>query len=80
MLLLPHSPFPIPHFPFPNSHYPLPLPIFTTMPELSLVITVKNEEENIAPLMAAVHSALRGMDYEVILVDDGSTDQTKKGL
>lgn len=50
------------------------------MPELSLVITVLNEEENIAPLLASVRAALSGLDYEVILVDDGSTDQTKQRI
>jgi glycosyltransferase involved in cell wall biosynthesis len=48
------------------------------MRELSVVITVMNEEDNIKPLLEAVHSALTGIDYEVILVDDGSTDQTKQ--
>jgi glycosyltransferase involved in cell wall biosynthesis len=47
------------------------------MKELSVVITVMNEEENIKPLLAAVRSALDGMDYEIILVDDGSTDRTR---
>lgn len=35
-----------------------------------------NEEDNIKPLLAAVRSALAGIDYEVILVDDGSSDKT----
>ncbi len=35
-----------------------------------------NEEENIAPLLASVRTALAGIDYEVVLVDDGSTDKT----
>lgn len=48
------------------------------MKELSVVITVMNEEENIKPLLQAVHSALAGIDYEIILVDDGSTDRTKQ--
>lgn len=47
------------------------------MKELSLVIPVMNEEENIKPLLEAVHSALSHLDYEIILVDDGSTDGTK---
>src|SRR5438876_1381094 len=47
------------------------------MRELSIVITVMNEEENIKPLLENVRQALSGMDYEVILVDDGSTDNTK---
>ncbi len=46
------------------------------MRELSVVITVMNEEENIKPLLEAVRGALGGIDYEVILVDDGSTDKT----
>lgn len=50
------------------------------LPELSLVIPVMNEEENIAPLLEAVHASLQHLSYEVILVDDGSTDQTKKQI
>ena len=50
------------------------------MPELSLVITVLNEEENIPPLLASVRAALSDIDYEVIIVDDGSTDQTRKRI
>jgi glycosyltransferase involved in cell wall biosynthesis len=45
-------------------------------PLLSVVITVYNEEDNIQPLLKATYSALSGMDYEVILVEDGSTDRT----
>jgi glycosyltransferase involved in cell wall biosynthesis len=48
------------------------------MRELSIVITVKDEEENIKPLLESIRSALSGIDYEVILVDDGSTDKTKQ--
>jgi glycosyltransferase involved in cell wall biosynthesis len=48
------------------------------MRELSVVITILNEEENIKPLLDAVRSALTGFDYEVVLVDDGSTDHTKQ--
>ena len=50
------------------------------MPELSVFITVMNEEENIQPLLTAISSALDDIDYEVILVDDGSTDATKKRI
>jgi len=48
------------------------------MPELSVVITVKNEEQNIKPLLDAVRSALRSIDYEIILIDDGSEDKTRQ--
>ncbi|MFT3676932.1 MAG: glycosyltransferase family 2 protein [Chitinophagaceae bacterium] len=46
------------------------------MRELSVIITVMNEEDNIKPLLATVRAALADIDYEVILVDDGSTDKT----
>ncbi|MFZ1327417.1 MAG: glycosyltransferase family 2 protein, partial [Chitinophagaceae bacterium] len=50
------------------------------MRELSVVITVMNEEENIKPLLESVRSALSGIDYEVVLVDDGSADKTKQQI
>ena len=50
------------------------------MRELSVVITVINEEDNIPPLINEIRNALAGMDYEVIFVDDGSTDATKKRI
>src|SRR5215217_1714673 len=48
------------------------------MRELSVVIPVMNEEENIQRLLEAIRNALATLDYEIILVDDGSTDSTKK--
>jgi glycosyltransferase involved in cell wall biosynthesis len=50
------------------------------MIELSVVVPVMNEEENIQPLLQAVKTALTKYDYEIILVDDGSTDGTKKRI
>jgi len=46
------------------------------MKKLSVVIPVMNEEENIKPLFKALREALEGIDYELIFVDDGSTDKT----
>jgi glycosyltransferase involved in cell wall biosynthesis len=46
------------------------------MPKLSLVISVYNEESNILPLSEKITDALKGRDYEVIFVDDGSKDGT----
>ena len=44
---------------------------------LSVVIPVKNEAENIAPLVAEIRTALETLvDYEIVYVDDGSTDET----
>ncbi len=47
-------------------------------PEVSLVIPVYNEEENVPVLAAELHATLDplGLDYEVVWVDDGSTDQS----
>ena len=44
--------------------------------KLSVVVTVYNEEENVIPLCQKEYQALEGIDYELILVDDGSTDDT----
>jgi glycosyltransferase involved in cell wall biosynthesis len=44
--------------------------------EISIVVTLYNEEDNIPPLLQQIQSALLGYDYELILVDDGSTDAT----
>ncbi len=44
--------------------------------KLSLVITLMNEEDNIAPLLERIAESISQYSYEVILVDDGSTDAT----
>jgi dolichol-phosphate mannosyltransferase len=45
--------------------------------DLSVVIPVKNEVGNIAPLVAEIAAALdQRVDYEIVYVDDGSTDAT----
>ena len=51
-------------------------------PYLSLVIPAYNEQENVAPLLARVEAALSqtGRPFEVIIVDDGSTDRTPQLL
>jgi len=43
---------------------------------LSLIIPLYNEEDNVAPLQDELAAALRGRDYELILVDDCSSDRT----
>jgi dolichol-phosphate mannosyltransferase len=42
--------------------------------ELSVVIPVYDERESLAPLLEEIAAALRGTPYEVVAVDDGSTD------
>ena len=44
--------------------------------KLSVVIPVMNEAENIKPLFAALALSLANIEHEIILVDDGSTDNT----
>jgi glycosyltransferase involved in cell wall biosynthesis len=46
--------------------------------QLSVVIPVYNEEENVEPLIQEINAALEplGKQYEVVVVDDGSQDNT----
>ena len=45
--------------------------------ELSLVIPVRNEAENLASLLDEISQALDGRyEFEIVYVDDGSTDDT----
>ncbi len=46
-------------------------------PFLSIVIPVYNEEDNVQLLSQKVAEALVDYQYELILVDDGSTDETR---
>ncbi len=46
------------------------------MEKLSVVVCVYNEELNIKPLVEQVYQALEGFNFELIYVDDGSTDNT----
>ncbi len=50
--------------------------------ELSVVVPVYNEEANVEPLIGEINGVLRhlGKSYEVIVVDDGSEDQTFAAL
>ena len=54
----------------------------TSQEMVSIIIPVFNEEENVFPLYEKLISVLRPLTqpYEVIFVDDGSTDNTLKQL
>ncbi len=45
-------------------------------PLLSVVIPMRNEGPNVLPLLAEIDAALAGTRYEVVCVDDGSSDDT----
>ena len=45
--------------------------------KISVIIPCYNEEKTIMEIIGLVHQSLNGYDFEVILVDDGSTDNTK---
>ena len=47
---------------------------------ISVVVPVYNEEENVAELAARVGTALKGHEFELIVVDDGSRDATGERL
>ncbi len=50
-------------------------------PDLSVVVPVLNEADNIDPLIDDIRTALDGRcDYEIVYVDDGSSDATFDNL
>ena len=53
-----------------------------TSPEISIVVPLFNECQNLPPLLKALDAALTDLDrtYEVILVNDGSSDATEQRL
>ena len=53
----------------------------STTPQLSVVVPVHNEEDNVAPLVGEIVTALRGViDFEIVYVDDTSKDATLQRL
>jgi dolichol-phosphate mannosyltransferase len=45
-------------------------------PHISIVVPLYNEEDNVVELQRQISTALAAYDYELVLVDDGSSDQT----
>lgn len=49
-----------------------------TQEKLSIVVPLYNEKDNVLLLTQKIHESLAGYTYEIVYVDDFSTDQTKK--
>lgn len=49
-------------------------------PDISIIIPLYNEVDNIEPLGLSIINAMEGKNYEVVFVDDGSTDGSTKKL
>ncbi|HJX98236.1 MAG TPA: glycosyltransferase family 2 protein [Chthoniobacterales bacterium] len=52
----------------------------TQRPAVSIVVPVFNEEENMPILQSELRAALAGLDYEIVFVDDGSTDRSAEKI
>ena len=50
------------------------------VPAVSVVVPVRNEAGNIAPLVVEIADALADSDYEIVYVNDGSNDGTEAEL
>jgi dolichol-phosphate mannosyltransferase len=51
-----------------------------TSPVVSVVVPVFNEEENMSILQSELRAALKGLDHELVFVDDGSTDRSAEKI
>jgi dolichol-phosphate mannosyltransferase len=49
-------------------------------PAISVVVPVRNEAGNISPLIAEIVRAMQGRAFEIVYVNDGSTDATEQEL
>ena len=45
-------------------------------PAISVVVPLYNEEDNVVEMQQQIDAAMAGRDYELVLVDDDSKDQT----
>ncbi|MFL6814597.1 MAG: glycosyltransferase family 2 protein [Bradyrhizobium sp.] len=53
----------------------------TSAVAVSIIVPVRNEAENVKPLIAEIAAALEGRwNYEIVYVNDGSTDATAERL
>ena len=57
-----------------------PLKVANAAPILTIVVPTLNERDNIKPLIALLDTALANVDWEVMFVDDDSTDDTARRI
>ncbi|HEX3505812.1 MAG TPA: glycosyltransferase family 2 protein [Xanthobacteraceae bacterium] len=62
------------------SEIPLPQNSGPDGPAISVVVPVRNEAGNIAPLVGEIAAALAARAFEIVYVNDGSTDGTEQEL
>ncbi|MBB1073049.1 glycosyltransferase family 2 protein [Rhodoferax sp. 4810] len=53
-----------------------PISVVTCRPELAVIIPTYNEVDNVVPIITALENALVGIEWELIIVDDDSPDET----
>jgi dolichol-phosphate mannosyltransferase len=58
------------------THQPFHVPK-SRVPRLSIVIPLRNEADAISPLVQSIAAVLGAVEFELLLVDDGSTDSTQ---
>lgn len=46
----------------------------------SIVIPIYNEEGNVQPLVESIHAVCKGLDHEILAINDGSSDRTLEEL
>ena len=56
------------------------MPLAAKVVELCVVVPVLNERDNIGPLVERLRTTLHGIAWEVVFVDDGSTDGTRDAV
>ena len=56
------------------------MPSQDNAPEISVIVPVRNEAGNVEPLIREIAAALSGRNFEIVYVDDGSSDATPAEL
>src|ERR1700722_1992338 len=70
----------MPSSPRPSSTMPQSSGQNSRNPAISVVVPVRNEAGNVAPLVAEIAAVLQGRAFEIVYVDDGSQDATAEEL